>query len=63
MDETRVPLMIHLRCEAPLSRHEHWYDETQQLNVILHQGEVRPVVSLPGSLANLKTVTKPGGED
>jgi hypothetical protein len=63
MDETRVPLMIHLRCEAPRPRHEHWYDETQQLNVVLHHGEVRPVVSVPGSLANLKTVLAAGGED
>ena len=63
MDETCVPLMIRLRCEAPQQEPAHWYDETQELNVLLHQGEIRPVMSVPGSLANLKTVTKPGGED
>ena len=63
MDEALVPLMIRLRCEGQWAERAHWYDETQQLNVTFDDGEVRPVVSVAGSLANLKTVTKPGGED
>ena len=62
-DETCLPLMIRFRCQTPPRDQTYWYDETQELNVSLYQGQIQPVISLPGSLANLKTVMKPGGED
>jgi hypothetical protein len=58
-----VPLMLRFRRIRPESSEDYWYDVKSRRNVCLHHDRIQPVVSVPNSAANLKTVTKTGGED
>jgi hypothetical protein len=64
MDQSIVPLMVRFRRPSARWEPDLQYDEAAQLNVSFCEGQVRPTILLPGSLANMKTLTKQaGGED
>jgi hypothetical protein len=64
MEQPIVPLMVRFRRQLARWEPDLQYDEGAQLNVSFCEGQLRPTILLPGSLANMKTLTKQaGGED
>ena len=59
-----IPLLIRFRQPINQPEKNYSYNESLGLNCTFHDGQCTPVVLIPGSLAEIKTVIRgDGGED
>lgn len=58
-----LPFLVNYKQCFKNEKPQFWYDEEACLNMCIHQGEKKPFVHVPDSLAYIKTKSAPGGED
>ena len=61
--KTLIPLLVKYKERYARLSADHQYDDKLELNMVLYRGKLLPVVTIPGSLAMLKTRAVELGED
>ena len=63
VSEGCLPLLLMLASRNPFRSPRCWYDEREEMNMVIHNGEAIPLISAPGSELFLKTRSALPGED